>query len=104
VILGKSPRNGVKFHMFDLNNDSKITVSDKYYLLARKSGIFSSWSSSVPDTRFFTSSEYNALKNGTSNMRSLYPGVSQITTSTLTSGGSLTYYLIAPGYSGKVTY
>lgn len=104
VILGKSAKNGLKFHIFDLNDDSRITVSDKYYLLARKSGIFSSWSSSVPDTRFFTSSEYNTLKNGTSNMRSSYPGVSQITTSTLTSGGSLTFYLIAPGYSGKVTY
>jgi hypothetical protein len=104
IILGKSSKNGLKFHMFDLNDDNKITISDKYYLLARKSGIFSNWSSSVPDTRIFTSSEYNALKNGTTNMRSLYPGVSQIITSTLTSGGSLTYYIIAPGYSGKVKY
>jgi hypothetical protein len=29
---------------------------------------------------------------------------SGITWATLTSGGTLNYYLIAPGYSGQVTY
>ena len=89
--------------MYDVNNDNKITVTDEYYVFGRKSGRFSSWKN-ISDNKFYTLTEYNALKAATTNIRSTYPGVSSITTSTLTSGGSLTYYLIAPGYSGQITY
>jgi len=103
VILDKVVKNGLSFHMFDVNDDGIISVADKYYVAARKSGIFSRWRT-APDVRLFTTSEYNAIKTATSNVRITYPGVSSITTSTLTSGGILNYYLIAPGYSGSVTY
>ena len=102
IALGITSKNGLSFHRFDLNNDGKITVTDEYLLFARKAGIFNSWV--VPDGRFYTTAQYNSIVSSTSNVRSTFPGVASITTSTLTSGGSLTYYLIAPGYSGSVTY
>jgi hypothetical protein len=102
VILGKIPINGLSYHRYDLNNNNKITVTDEYLLFARKAGLISSWS--VPDGRFYTTSQYNAIVSSTGNVRTTYPGVSSITTPTLVSGGSLTYYLIAPGYSGQITY
>jgi hypothetical protein len=102
IILGKILINGLSYHRFDLNNDGKINVADEYLLFARKAGIFNSWI--VPDTRLYTTSQYNSIISSSGNVRTLYPGVSSITTSTLISGGSLTYYLIAPGYSGSVTY
>lgn len=102
-ILGRTSINGLSYHMFDLNNDGKITVADQYYLFSRKSGGFTTWKN-VPDLRFFTSAEYNAIRTASTNVRNTYPGVTSVTTSTLTSGGSSTYYLIAPGYSGKVTF
>jgi len=102
IILGLTSKNGLTFHRFDLNNDNKITVTDEYLLFARKAGVFNNWV--VPDGRFYTTSQYNSIVSSTSNVRSTFPGVTSITTSTLTSGGSLTYYLIAPGYSGSVTY
>ena len=103
VILDKVVKNGLSFHMFDVNDDGIISIADKYYVASRKAGIFSRWRT-APDVRIFTTAEYNTIKAATSNVRATYPGVSSVTTSTLTSGGTLNYYLIAPGYSGSVTY
>jgi len=103
IILDKTSITGLSYHMFDVNDDTRITVADKYYVAARKVGRFSKWRI-APDVRLFTTAEYNSIKASTSNVRATYPGVSSITTSTLTSGGTLSYYLIAPGYSGSVTY
>jgi hypothetical protein len=89
--------------MFDVNDDSRLTVADKYYVAARKAGRFSKWRI-APDVRIFTLTEYNAIKAATSNVRLTYPGVTSYTTSTLTSGGTLNLYIIAPGYAGQVTY
>jgi hypothetical protein len=89
--------------MFDVNDDSKITISDKYYIAGRKAGLFSRWRI-APDVRIFTTTEYNAIRSATTNVRGTYPGVSTYTTPTLTTGGSLSLYLIAPGYAGQVIY
>jgi hypothetical protein len=103
IVLEKTTITGLSYHMFDVNDDTKITVADKYYVAARKASRFSKWRI-APDVRIFTTAEYNAIKATTSNVRATYPGVSSITTSTLTSGGTLNYYLIAPGYAGSVSY
>jgi hypothetical protein len=103
VVLGKVTRNGLSFHMFDVNDDGIISVADKYYVAARKAGIFSKWRI-APDVRIFTTAQYNSIVTSTTNVRATYPGVTTHTTSTLTTGGTLNLYLIAPGYSGSVTY
>jgi hypothetical protein len=103
IVLLKTTKNGLLFHIYDLNEDSKITVSDKYYLWARKNLFWTTWKV-APNSRLYTLSEYNSIKSATTNVRSIYPGVSSVTTSILTSGGILNYYLISPGYSGQVTY
>jgi len=103
IVLNKTARNGLSFHMFDVNDDGIISVADKYYVAARKAGRFSRWRI-APDVRIFTTAQYNTIRTATGNVRATYPGVSTHTTGTLTSGGSLSLYLIAPGYSGSVTY
>jgi Lectin C-type domain len=103
VVLNKTTRNGLSFHMFDVNDDKIISVADKYYVAARKAGRFSKWRI-APDVRIFTLTEYNAIKAATTNVRSTYPGISTYTTGTLTTGQTLNLYIIAPGYAGAVTY
>jgi hypothetical protein len=103
VVLGKTVRNGLSFHMFDVNDDGVISVADKYYVAARKAGRFSKWRI-APDVRIFTTAQYNAIVSSKVNTRVTYPGVSTYTTTTLTTGGTLNLYLIAPGYAGAVTY
>lgn len=103
IILGKTVVNGLSYHRFDVNDDGRINIADKYYISARKAGRFSKWRI-APDVRIFTLAQYNAIVSSKVNTRVTYPGVSTFTTSTLTSGGSLNLYLIAPGYSGAVTY
>lgn len=103
IILGKSTINGLSYHRFDLNDDGVLTIADKYYVAARKSGRFTRWRT-APDVRIFTTSQYNTISSSVGNVRSTYPGVSSYSTSTLTSGGTLNLYLIAPGYAGAVTY
>jgi len=103
IILGKTVRNGLSFHRFDVNDDGAISIADKYYVAARKAGIFSRWRI-APDVRIFTTAQYNLIAAAKTNVRATYPGVSTFTTGTLTSGGTLNLYIIAPGYSGSVTY
>ena len=103
VILGRTTRNGLSFHRFDVNDDGVISIADKYYVAARKAGLFSKWRT-APDVRIFTTAQYNLIVAATGNVRATYPGVTNHTTSTLTSGGTLNLYIIAPGYSGSVTY
>ena len=103
IILGKTVRNGLSFHRFDVNDDGAISIADKYYVAARKAGIFSRWRI-AHDVRIFTTAQYNLIVAAKTNVRATYPGVSTLTTGTLTSGGTLNLYIIAPGYSGSVTY
>ena len=103
VVLNKTNRNGLSFHMYDVNDDKILSVADKYYVAARKAGRFSKWRI-APDVRIFTTAEYNAIKAATTNVRTTYPGVTTYTTGTLTTGQTLNLYIIAPGYSGAVTY
>ena len=103
IILGKTAVTGLSYHRFDVNDDGRINIADKYYVAARKAGRFSKWRI-APDVRIFTLAQYNAIVSSKVNTRVTYPGTSTYTTSTLTSGGTLNLYLIAPGYSGAVTY
>lgn len=103
IILGKTTRNGLSFHMYDVNDDGVISVADKYYIAARKAARFNKWRI-APDVRIFTTTEYSTIVSSKVNTRVTYPGVSTYTTSTLSSGGTLNLYIIAPGYSGQVTY
>lgn len=102
IIFGNIPINGLSYHRYDLNNDGKINVSDQFLLLGKRSGLITQWS--VPFSRLFTTGQFTSITNSTTNVRSAYPGSSTITTSTLSSGGSQNFYLISPGYSGKVTF
>ena len=103
IILGKTTKNGLSFHRFDVNDDGIISISDKYYIAARKAGVFSKWRI-APDVRIFTTTQYSSISSATTNVRSTYPGVTTYSTSTLTSGGTLNLYIIAPGYAGSVIY
>ena len=102
IIFGKVVVNGLTYHRFDLNNDGKITVSDQFLLFGLKSGIVSSWD--IPRSKLFTPSQYSLIQSSTRNVWLTYPGVNSISTSTLTSGGSQNFYIISPGYSGKVNF
>ena len=103
IVLGKTTRNGLSFHRFDVNDDGVISIADKYYVAARKAGLFSKWRT-APDVRIFTTAQYNSIVAATTNVRATYPGATNHTTGTLTSGGTLNLYIIAPGYSGSVSY
>lgn len=103
IIIGTTTRKSIHWNMFDVNNDGKITISDSYYVWGKKNGIFPSWIGSQPSA-LYTVSQFNSLNSGTVNLKSAYPGVSSFTISSPVSGGSTNYYLIAPGFSGQVTY
>jgi hypothetical protein len=103
IVNTKTAFNGIYYYMYDVNGDNKVTISDAYYISGRKWNIFTDWISSFK-SRYFTPAQYNAIKATTSNLETTYPGVSSITTNSPTSGGTANYYLIAPGYSGAVSY
>jgi hypothetical protein len=89
------------YYKYDVNNDGNITVSDEYYIFMKKINRFISWGSSLPSVRLFTSSQFSIINTSTTDLRSTYPGVQNITISSPVSGGSANYYLINTGYSNS---
>jgi hypothetical protein len=102
-VLLKTTKDGLTYHVYDLNSDNKITVSDEFLLLGKKSGLISSWGT-LPVSRLYTTTEYNTIKSSTSNVRSLYGGVSTYKSSKLTSGGTLNIYVITTGFYNSVSF
>jgi hypothetical protein len=103
VILGLTPIKSLYWNMYDVNNDGRLTISDKYYISGKRQGRFPSWISTNPSA-IYTTAQYNTLWNGTTNLKSTYPGLSSYTINSPVSGGSLNLYIIAPGYAGQVNY
>jgi hypothetical protein len=103
VVNGTIPFNSSYYYLNDVNGDGKVTVSDAYYIGAKKQGRFITWVGTFT-SRLFTPTEYSTIKSNTSNLKLTYPGVSSITISNPISGGSSNYYIIAPGYSTNTTF
>ena len=103
VAIRRTTFNGIHYYMFDVNNDGRVTVADAYYINAKRWSVFLDWV--VPtNSLLLTPAQYNAIKATTANLELTYPGVSTITTSTMTASTTANYYIISPGYSGSVTY
>ena len=91
--------NSLDYYRYDVNNDGNINITDVYRIYMRISGRFPTWGGSLPNTRLFTSSQYNIINTSTSDLRGTLTGTSSITITNPTSGGSSSYYLINTGYS-----
>lgn len=90
--------NSWDYYKYDVNNDGKITISDTYYIYAKKIGRFSSWFLSLPNSRLFTPTQYSAINPSSSDLRVTYPGVQTVTVNTPTSGTTnANYYLVNTG-------
>ena len=87
------------YYKFEVNNNTRIGISDVYYIYARKIGKFNSWPPSIVNTRIFTAAEYNIITSSTSDLRTTYPGLQSITINSPVSGGSSNYYIINTGIS-----
>jgi len=103
VVNKRTTFNGIHYYMYDVNNDGAITISDAYYVNAKRWNIFASWID-ISNSLLFTTAQYNAIKATTANVKTTYPGVSSITTPTMTASTTTNYYIISPGYSGTVSY
>jgi hypothetical protein len=91
------------YYRYDVNNDSRINISDAYYIFMKKIGRLSTWGTSLPNTRLFTTTEYNTINSSTTDLRSTYVGSQSITITSPVSGGSSNYYLVNTGYSNSTS-
>jgi len=87
------------YYRYDVNNANNITVSDIYSVFMKRNGVMPSYSGTLPVLRIFTPTEFNTLKNSSTDLRSTYPGVQSITINSPTSGGTSNYYITRLGYS-----
>jgi hypothetical protein len=69
----------------------------------KKIGRLSTWGTSLPNTRLFTTTEYNTINSSTTDLRSTYVGSQSITITSPVSGGSSNYYLVNTGYSNSTS-
>lgn len=91
------------YYRYDVNNDGRINISDTYYIFMKKLGKITTWGTSLPNKRLFTSTEYTTINSSTSDLRSTYVGSQSITITSPVSGGSSNYYLVNTGYSNSTT-
>lgn len=91
--------NAKKYYLQDVNNDSKITVSDSYYIYGMISEKFFNWLSPVPRYRLFTTAEWNIIKTSNLNLKATYPGVQSYTISNPINNGSTDFRLIRTGFT-----
>jgi hypothetical protein len=98
VVLENTVQRSRDFYRFDVNNDSRFTVSDVYSIYARRNGLLNSFQASPPDTRIFTSTQWNAFNNSTLNQKTVYPGVQSVNINTPISGGISSFYITRVGY------
>ncbi len=99
IVLQKALYRSIDFYRFDVNNDSRFTISDVYSVYAKRSGIFSSFQASPPDSRIFTPAQYTAITTGNTNTKVTYPGVQSVTITDPVSGGVSNYYITRVGYT-----
>ena len=95
--INNTPLNTKLYYLQDINMDGKITVSDSYSIFGKISGRFVNFPSS-PNYRIFTPTQWNAIKNGTSDTRLTNPGVQSMII-TPVNGGTTNFYLIRTGFS-----
>lgn len=103
IILDITPKKSIHWQVYDVNGDGNITISDAYYINRKRTGMSSTWIGTA-QSKLFTQAQYTTITTGTVDTRLTYPGVSSFTITNPVNGGSSTYYIIAPGYKGQVTY
>ena len=91
--------NAKKYYLQDVNNDSKITISDAYYINGMISGRFGTWLNPTPSYRIFNPIEWNTIKNSNANLKTTYPGTQTITVNSPVSGGTTNIYLLRTGFA-----
>lgn len=96
VVTGITTTKAVDYFRFDVNGDDRVTVSDTYSILAKKSGLIPSFSP-TPLSRIFTSTEWSTINLSTINLKVSYTGLQSVTISNPISGGISTYYITRLG-------
>jgi hypothetical protein len=96
VVVGNTTTKAVDYFRFDVNGDNRITISDTYSILAKKSGLLASFTP-VPISRIFSSTEWSAINGSTANLKVSYLGVQSLTINTPTSGGTSNFYITRLG-------
>lgn len=97
LVLQNVQYKSVDFYRFDVNGDSKFTVSDVYSIHAKRNGILPSFKAAPPETRIFTSTQWTVIAAGSINTKVTYPGVQTITLTNPTSGAVSNFYMTRVG-------
>lgn len=97
IILGRTQISSKDYYRFDVNLDGKLTISDVYSIFMKKLGRFTLWSFNIPNTRFFTPSQFSIINSSTQDLRTTYPGLQSITINSPVNGGTSNFYLITTG-------
>lgn len=96
IVIGNTTIKSVDYFRYDANGDNRFTVSDVYSILARKSGLLSTFTP-IPLSRIFNSTEWSTINLSTANLKVSYPGLQTVTINSPVSGGTANYYITRLG-------
>jgi hypothetical protein len=98
IVIGNTGIKSVDYFRYDVNGDDRFTISDTYSILARKSGLITSFTP-APTSRIFNLTQWSAINLSTANLKGSYPGLQTITINSPVSGGTSNYYVTRLGNS-----
>jgi hypothetical protein len=98
IVMLNQPIKSKEYYRYDVNNDDRVTVSDAYYIYAKKNNILGNFPNTPPDSRIFNYADWTVLESSTQNPETTYPGVQTITVQGLQSGGVSNFYIVRTGY------
>ena len=98
IVLGITTIKSVDYFKYDVNGDNRFTVSDTYSILARKSGLLSTFTP-TPLSRIFTSTQWTTISASTTNLKASHPGAQAVIINSPISGGTSNYYITRLGNS-----
>lgn len=84
------------YYRMDTNGDGDLNIADIFLIYMKIMG--RSWRPGVSEYRIFTQSQWDAIKNSSTNQTSIYPGANSISLSGLQNKGSSVYFLIRLGH------
>lgn len=96
-ILLQSQFNSRIYYLYDVNNDSKVTISDVFTAYSKINGRFVSWPLNST-YRLMTANQHSSIVSSQLNLVATIPGSSLITISNPANNGTNNFYLYRTGF------
>jgi hypothetical protein len=96
-ILNQNPFSSKTYYLFDVNQNTQVSVSDIFTTYSKMNGRFAAWPY-TPNYRIMTPAQHSTILSSTTDLRNTIPGTSLLTISSPANNGSTNFYIYRTGF------